>query len=224
MMKVNPRIVNWVLRRFFQTICRIDTEGFKKIPTTGPLIVVGNHINFLESPVVVSHIDNPRFTGMAKKESWDNPLFHFLFDTWGIIPIDRDNVDREAFNLSTQALNDGKILAVAPEGTRSMDGRLLPGKPGVMVLAMRSKAPLLPVGFYGYEHFWRNLKRLRRSEFHINVGEPFVIHTNGEGMSKEVRQAVTDEIMFKIAELLPEQNRGHYQFEGKVHYRYLRPI
>jgi 1-acyl-sn-glycerol-3-phosphate acyltransferase len=219
-MTTNQRVVNWLLRRVFQTVCDIDVEAFKRVPRSGPYILVGNHINFLETPVVVSHLDNPDFTGVAKRESWKNPLFHFLFNQWGIIPIDRNMIDREAFRLASQALKQGKILAIAPEGTRSIDGRLLPGKPGVVALALRSQVPLLPVAFYGYEDFWKNLKNLRRSSFHLAVGKPFRLMMSDDRPSRDIRQAMTDEIMYKIAELLPAQYRGHYQYEGQPNYQF----
>jgi 1-acyl-sn-glycerol-3-phosphate acyltransferase len=220
----SARAVNWFLRRVFQTVCRIDVAEFKKIPRRGPYILIGNHINFLEAPVVAPHIDNPMFTAMAKKESWNNPLFHFLFDQWGIIPLDREGLDREAFARSVEALNQGKILAISPEGTRSKTGRLLQGKPGVTALAVRSQAPMLPVAFYGYEDFWANLKRLRRTDFHVKVGRPFRLSLEGTALSREVRQALTDEIMCKLAELLPEQYRGYYRFDQPPVYRYVADI
>ncbi|HMN60403.1 MAG TPA: lysophospholipid acyltransferase family protein [Anaerolinea sp.] len=222
-MSASQRAVNWFLRRVFQTVCRIDVDAFKQVPRSGPYILVGNHINFLEVPVIVAHLDNPDFTGLAKKETWNNPLFHFLFNQWELIPIHRDMIDRQAFDQATQVLSRGKILAISPEGTRSKHGRLLQGKPGVVALAVRSQAPLLPIGLYGYENFWYNLKRLRRTEFHMAVGKPFRLQLNGVALSREVRQAVTDEIMYRIAELLPHRNRGHYHFEGEVNYRYTCP-
>ncbi len=97
---------------------------------------------------------------------------------------------------------------------------MLPGKPGVVTMVMRSGVSILPVGFHGYENFWKNLKRLRSTDFHIALGKPFRIHLNGDAPSRDVRQAVADEIMYKIAELLPERYRGHYQFNGVVSYRY----
>ena len=220
----SARAVNWFLRRVFQTVCRIDVAEFKRIPRRGPYIMIGNHINFLEAPVVAPHIDNPMFTAMAKKESWNNPLFHFLFDQWGIIPLDREGLDREAFARSVEALNQGKILAISPEGTRSKTGRLLQGKPGVTALAVRSQAPMLPVAFYGYEDFWANLKRLRRTDFHVKVGRPFRLSLEGTALSREVRQALTDEMMYKLAELLPEQYRGYYRFDQPPVYRYVADI
>lgn len=223
-MKRGLRIMNAVLRFVFQIVCRINPKDFKKVPVEGPLILVGNHINFLEVPVFLPHVDHPNVIGIAKRESWKNPLFNFLFNQWGIIPIDRGMVDREAFRLTEEALKDGKVVAMSPEGTRSKDGCLLPGKPGVVAIAVRSKAPLLPVAFYGYENFWNNFKRFRKTDFNVVVGKPFQLNLDGNALSKDVRQAVTDEIMFKIAELLPEKYRGYYQFNGEVDYKYLKDV
>jgi 1-acyl-sn-glycerol-3-phosphate acyltransferase len=217
---VKVHIVNWFLRIIFSVLCRIDKDELKKIPLKGPLILVGNHVNFLEAPVLFPFINNTNITAIAKKDSWKNPLFNFLFDTWGTIPIEREMIDQRAFQLSERVLKEGRILAVFPEGTRSGDGRLLKGKPGIVALAMRSKATLLPMAFYGYENFWENLKHFRRTDFHIVVGEPFRVYSNGEGLSRDIRQVMTDEIMFKIAELLPEKYRGAYSFENNVNYKY----
>jgi 1-acyl-sn-glycerol-3-phosphate acyltransferase len=220
-MTVTFQVTNWVLRRVFQAACRIDVDELKKVPKNGPLILVGNHINFLEAPVILPHLNNLNVTGLAKMETWHNPLFNFLFNQWGAIPIDRGVVDREAFRRSIEALDQGKILAVAPEGTRSKTGSLLKAKQGVVALVLRSQAPLLPVAFYGYENFWQNLQRLHRTDFHIRVGSPFRIQLAGVLPDKEDRQVIADEIMYKLAELLPESYRGVYSDVGSVKYRYV---
>ena len=131
-------------------------------------------------------------------------------------------VDREAFRRCEEALRDNKILAVAPEGTRSKTGQMLPGKPGVALLALRSGAPVLPVGFYGHEDFWLNFKHLRRTNFHMKTGKPFRLNVPLSSLSdRDVRQRVTDEMMYKIAEQLPEKYRGYYAFQSKIEYKYL---
>jgi 1-acyl-sn-glycerol-3-phosphate acyltransferase len=220
-MKRSFKIVNAFLRFVFRRVCRIDPADFRQIPVNGPLILVGNHINFLEIPVFLPHVNHPNVTGIAKRESWKNPLFNFLFNLWGGIPIDRGTVDRDAIHLAEEALNAGKVLAISPEGTRSKDGKLLPGKPGVVLLAYKTHAPLLPVAFHGYEEFWKNLKRFQKTDFHLEMGQPFTIDFERQPLSRDVRQRITDEIMFKIAELLPEKYRGHYQFEQPVNYQFL---
>jgi len=217
-------IVNWVLRRVFQAVCRIDLHELNKVPHEGPIILVGNHVNFLEAPVLLPHLDPRPVTGIAKRESWKNPLFNFLFNQWEVIPIDRGQVNQETFRLSLEALKQRKLLAIFPEGTRSKDGCLLQGKPGVVALAARSKVPMMPVAFYGYEDFWSNLKRLRRTDFHIAVGKPFCLDTGGAALSRDARQAMTDEIMYKIAELLPERYRGYYRDVDQVQYQYVKEL
>lgn len=216
--------MNGFLRFVFRVVCRINPDDFKKIPVDGPLILVGNHINFLEVPVVIPHIDHPNVIGVSKRESWKNPLFNFLFTQWNIIPIDRGLVDREAFRLMEEALKQNRVIAISPEGTRSKTGKLLQGKPGVVAIAVRSDAPLLPVAFYGYENFWQNLKRFRKTDFRVVVGKPFKLNMQGQALSRDLRQEVTDEIMYKIAEILPEYYRGYYEFESKVNYKYLTTV
>ncbi len=223
-MRIKAGLVNWFLRGVFSIICKIDKEELKKIPREGPLILVGNHVNFLEAPVVFPILNNANVHGIAKVESWNNPLFNFLFNIWGFIPIERGTIDREAFRKSFEVLEKGQILAVSPEGTRSKDGLLLQGKPGIVALAARSKVPMLPVVFYGYENFWDNLKHLRRTDFHVVVGNPFALVTTGTGFSKEARQEATDEIMFKIAALMPKKYHGFYQNPEEIVYKYLTDI
>lgn len=194
-----------------------------KVPRYGPLILVGNHVNFLEAPVLLPHLEPRPVIGLAKRESWNNPLFNFLFNQWDVIPIDRGMVDREAFRQAVDVLAMGKMLAVFPEGTRSGDGRLLQAKPGIVALAQRSQAPMLPIAFYGYENFWPRLKKGRRTDFHIAVGKPFLL--NGRGaLDRDTRQIATDEIMYKLAELLPERYRGYYSGVEQVEYRFVRPV
>lgn len=221
-MSVHFRVVNWGIRSILQTICQIDMKEFKKVPRNGPYIMVANHINFLEVPAFLSHIDDPMFTGLAKRETWNNPVFHVLFNMWGAIPLDREVIDRDAFQRSFEALSRGQIVAIAPEGTRSKHGRLQQGKTGILILALRCQVPIIPVAFFGYENFWSDVKHLRRSEFHLKVGAPFHLKVDNRYPSRIERQAVVDEIMYKIAELLPEKYRGFYQYEDKIRYQFLQ--
>lgn len=221
-MKPYAGLVNWVLRIFFGILCRYDTADLQKVPRQGPLILVANHVNFLEVPVVRASLHPRSVIGLTKVESFHNPLFKFLFHTWGGIPIERGTADRAALQACSDALRAGHILAVLPEGTRSGDGKLLPGKPGIVLLATRSNVPLMPVACWGAENFWENLKHFRRTPFHARTGRPFVVDTHGEALSKDVRQRIADEIMFKLAELLPEEYRGVYPHPEREEYRYLR--
>jgi 1-acyl-sn-glycerol-3-phosphate acyltransferase len=181
-----------------------------------------NHINFLDAPLLYTFLLPRPVFGLAKIEAWDNPFQRFLGNLWDAIPLNRGEADVGALREATKRLEEGQILVLAPEGTRSGHGRLLKGLAGVAFLALRTGAPLLPVAHYGGEVFWSNLKRLRRTDFHIVVGQPFELDTRGVRVTGEVRQQMTDEIMYQIAALLPVQYRGVYSDLGAATEEYIR--
>lgn len=215
-------LVNTTLRFLTGLICRVDAAELERIPARGPLILVGNHINFLEVPVLVTRVWPRPVTGFSKQETWHNPAKAFLFNVWGGIPLRRGELDMTAFEIACQKLKEGYLFAIAPEGTRSGHGRLQKGHPGTALLATRSGAPLMPLVFYGNEHFWQNVKHLKRTDFHVRVGNPFTIDTHGRAMSREVREQITREIMWQLAALLPPENRGLYADLENATEEYLR--
>ncbi len=204
--------------------CRIEAPDLAKIPPSGPVILAINHINSLEVPVLVARLFPRRLIGLAKIETWDNPLMGWLFTLYEAIPIRRGEVDLEAIHRCLEALSEGEILAVAPEGTRSYDGKLLPGQQGIVLLALHSKAPILPVVHWGGEAFSKNFKRLKRTTVHIRVGAPFTLETRGEKPVGKIRQEMLDEIMNEMAALMPETYRGQYsncEFSPKKYIQYV---
>jgi len=203
-------LVNNIVKFLTHIILKIDDQELEKVPDEGPLLAAANHVNFLDAPVIISHLHPRPTTGLVKKESWDNLLHAFLFNVWGGIPIDRDIADFTAFREAKKALKDGKILAVAPEGTRTEDGRMIRAKPGIGILATQCDCPILPMAYYGHENFSENLKRLKRTPMKIKVGDPFRINLEGHSKNKETMQALADAIMIEIAKLLPEKYRGVY--------------
>ena len=221
-MTLASRMVNSSIKNITRILCRVDDAQLARVPERGPLILVANHINFLEVPLVYTHLQPRPVTGFAKAETWDNPTLARLFDLWGAIPLRRGEVDMEALRRALAALEAGHILAVAPEGTRSGDGRLQRGHPGVVLLAQQSGAPLLPVVYYGGEKLRPNLVRMRRTDFHIAVGHPFYLRTEEVKVDRVVRQQMTDEIMYQLAALLPLAYRGHYSDLSAASETYLR--
>ena len=211
----------WLVRVGTRLICRIDLVSLAKIPRRGPLILVTNHIGSLEVPLLFAHLQPRPVTGFAKIETWDNPIMGWLFDLWGAIPIRRGEADMDALRKGFAALEQGYILAVAPEGTRSRHGRLLRAHPGVTMIALRSGATILPIAHWGAENFGQNIKRLKRTDFHVKVGQPFRLQVE-EKVTRQVRQQVADEIMFQIAALMPDEYRGEYHEKGNISLKYLR--
>lgn len=214
--------VNASIRGMTSIVCRINKEELDAVPAHGPLIIITNHINFLEVPLLYTHLMPRPLTGFAKVETWDNPLLAWLFDLWGAIPIHRGEADTKAMRLALKALEENRIVALAPEGTRSGHGRLQEGKPGVTMLALLSGAPILPVVFYGNEHFKHNITRLRRTTFNIVVGRQFYLDAHGEKPTRKIRQQMTKEIMYQMAALLPPEYRGLYADLENATQTYLR--
>lgn len=210
---ISTRAARWAVNgaalRLSRMVCRVDVADLARIPSRGPLLLVTNHVNFLEIPLVLSHLQPRPVTGLAKAETWDSPLMGVLFNVWGAIPIRRGEPDLSAIRSVIQALDAGKIVAIAPEGTRSGDGCLRRAKPGIGLLAYHTSAPILPMAFYGHEEIWTNLRRMRRTDFHIRVG-PVQRVRPVQRPTAERRQALADEIMGHIAALLPSAYRGVY--------------
>jgi len=202
-------VVNGTAWRLSHLACRIDDHEVHRIPARGPLLLVTNHVNFLEIPLVLSHLQPRPVTGLAKAETWNSPLMGLLFNLWGAIPVRRGEGDVVAIRRVLEALDAGMIVAISPEGTRSGDGCLRRAKPGIGFLAAHSSAPILPVAFFGHEQIWSNVSRLRRTDFHIRVGQLLRVKADGR-WTAEKRQAVADEIMTRIATLLPRQYQGAY--------------
>jgi 1-acyl-sn-glycerol-3-phosphate acyltransferase len=218
---LTERVTNLVIKGLTVALCQVDADPLKRVPATGPLIMVSNHINFLEAPVLYTRLTPRPMTGFVKIETWDSALLGWLFDVWGMIPIQRGEPDKTAIKRGLQALKEGSILTITPEGTRSGDGRLLRGHPGVVMIALRSGAPLLPLVHFGHENYRQNLRKLRRSDFHAVVGHPFRLEKRGEKVTSEIRQAMVDEIMYQMAALLPPAYRGAYSDLSKATEKYL---
>ncbi len=203
-------VVTTSIKSLTRFLCNIDDSQLVKVPQQGPLIIASNHINFIDVPLMYTHLQPRNVTGFVKAESWDNPAMGFLFDLWGAIPILRGEADTNAIRSALAALKEGKFLAIAPEGTRSGHGRLGRGHPGIVILAYYSQVPILPLVYYGGEKLKDNLNKLKRTDFNIRVGNIFNLHFPQGKPDRVTRAKMVEEIMYQIAILLPEQYRGYY--------------
>jgi 1-acyl-sn-glycerol-3-phosphate acyltransferase len=216
------RVTTGTLKALTRILCRVDDAQMERVPQHGPLIVIVNHINFMEVPLLATHLLPRPVFGLAKAESWDNPFLKFLWGQWEAIPVARGEADTSALRQCLEVLERGDIMMLAPEGTRSGHGRLQRAQAGVAFIALRSGAPMIPVVHYGGEAFWDNFRRLRRTDFHIVVGHPFCVDDGGVRADQSARQQMTAEIMYQMAALLPEQNRGVYSDLSAATEHYLR--
>lgn len=227
-MKAASHLVTLPVRAILSGLCKVESSELAKVPRKGPLIIVVNHVNFLEVPLIYSWLYPRDSVGMAKQETWDNPALAFLAFCWDAIPLNRQATDLSAMRKAFTALEKGRILILAPEGTRSGHGRLQQGHPGVVQIALRSKAPILPLAHTGGEMFWTMFKSRKRTAFTFRVGEPFhLVPPRDAGgrelpVTREIRREMTDQIMNRISILLPPAQRGVYPSPETASQGYLR--
>lgn len=209
-MSLTHRFVVATVKGLTSLIFRLDDAQLARVPDQGPLILVANHVNILDIPAIYTRLQPRRVTALVLADRWDKGWSRWLLNVGGAIPVRRGEADVAAMRQALDALQARHILAIAPEGTRSGHGRLQEAHPGVVLLALRSGAPLLPVAFYGIEDYQENLRRLRRTDFHIIVGRPFYLNTRGVKVTRPVRRQMVDEVMYQLAALLPPAYRGVY--------------
>ncbi|MGH0052036.1 MAG: lysophospholipid acyltransferase family protein [Sphaerochaetaceae bacterium] len=210
-MKLHERMINSLLRAFFRVCFKIDRSELQKVPLDGPLLMMVNHTSNLEGPMLYAFLQPRKLHALAKQELWNSRFMAYLMETWKSIPVDRQNMGRATMDACFKVLDQKHILAIAPEGTRSKDGNLQQGKGGVAFIAHKKNAPMVPVAVMGFERTKEHMRRLRRTPISIKVGEPFEIIQKGGRLDAETREKLGDEIMLRLATLMPLEKRGYYQ-------------
>ncbi len=187
----------------------VKVEGLDNIPKRGPAILLINHIAFVD-PIVIVHVVPRNIVPLAKIEVYHYPVIGIFPRMWGVIPIRREEVDRRAIQNALDVLRAGEIVLVAPEGTRG--STLQRGKEGVAYLASRSGAPIVPVMLEGTPDFptLPFTERWRKGGVHVRFGRPFHYRPDLKKANREQLRLMTDEAMYILATILPEQRRGVY--------------
>lgn len=203
------KLIDALLHLLYFVLLKLEVSGVENVPPTGPLILMINHIDALDPFIVVGVFPRP-VTPMSKIEVFDIPLIGILTQAYGAIPIRRGQVDKGALSHAIKALQEGGVLLVAPEGTRSPTHSLQKGKEGIALIAARTGAPIIPVGITGTEDTGRYWRRLRRAPVRIFIGEPFRLDPGGEQLRRPLLRAMTDEAMYQLAATLPPAYRGMY--------------
>ncbi len=203
---VEPLLYRWlrppvraILHRFFD----LHVEGLERVPPSGPYIVAANHHNYLDGVVLGATAPAP-IAFLVMPRVWRaTPLHPLLHRHLGSIRLRLDGADAGALRAALVSLQAGRVVGIFPEGPFSVRGQLEAGLPGVALLALRSGAPVVPVGIRGtYEALaGRRLYVPRRSALGVRFGAPRRFSTPGES-GRAARQAVTDRIMADIAALL----------------------
>ena len=222
---------------------RVTVEGREHIPPQPErLMLIANHFSWFDPPVLALALPiTPAFVVAteAHERRWVSVLLR-LFDT---IPIWRGQVDRAAFRLAAEAMQQGKVVGIFPEGGINPDlaerrargetvarlqgnmsranAQLIPARAGAALLATMTEAQILPVGVLGTEQIAGNLRRFRRTRIIIRIGPVFGPITadpalRGQGRRRWLDEQV-DQMMRRIAALLPPTHRGPYHDVGQEH-------
>ena len=202
------RLLKWIITALMHLLYRYRVTGRENTPRRGPVIVAVNHLHILDPGVVAPAIPRQVITLAAGK--WkENPLIDAFLRLAGVIYVRRGEVDRRALAACLDVLNRGRVLAVAPEGTRSKTGGLQRAKPGIAYLATKASAVILPAAFWGVENI-RQWKRLKKPICHLVIGQPFRLPPLPDKATVDTLQSMADKIMLRVGLLLPEQYRGVY--------------
>ena len=212
--------VAWFARFALRAFAHVRVDGLSKVPRSGALIVAANHASNIDGVILGGWLTpalGRRIHWLGKKEMTEWPVLGALAVHGSVHPVDRARGDAGAFRLAEDLLADGQVLVVFPEGTRSANGELQRPKDGLALLALRSGAPILPVGLVDTDRFWPKGTRFFRigRTVRMRVGEPFTL---AEALGPELtadrraaKRAATEAIRRRIAALLPERQRGAYR-------------
>jgi len=201
----------------FALLTDFHVTGRENLPSSGPLIVVGNHFNFLDPLAFIHALPYPiEFIG--GRQAPNAPGFlGWLRNLWGILPATRGGSSRDVLLRAQSIIQGGGVLGIFPEGG-SWAAVLRPPRPGAALLAARSGARILPIGLDGFVDVFSSLRRFRRARVEVNIGRPFgPFHLDVRDRSN--RAAVDEfghQIMREVADLIPPRRRGFYSDDPAV--------
>jgi 1-acyl-sn-glycerol-3-phosphate acyltransferase len=196
-------IVTAILRATFKLISISDVQGVENLPASGPVIVAANHLtNFDVFPLQFA-LPRPIFY-MGKEELFRNPFMDWFLRQLGAFPVYRGAQDAWAINHAEKVLSQNRVLGIFPEGSRSKGRGLRPAKTGAARLANTMNCPIVPIAIHGTQYMFRKFPR--RTKIYITVGEPLYPQAD------ETHLALTDRMMFAMAEILPPEARGVYSY------------
>jgi 1-acyl-sn-glycerol-3-phosphate acyltransferase len=200
-----------IVRFIMKIIADVEVYGIEKMPE-GNFIAAANHLGRLDTAVLLCVLEREDIIMAVAEKYKDHPLYGAIGRAVNAIWLNRFEADYSALREILKRMEQGGMLAIAPEGTRSKTEALQEGKMGVAFLASKSGYPVMPVALTGTEDraIVENLKHFRRSKIVVHGGDPFKIEIpKGKGREQAMHEA-TDEIMCQIAVMLPEKYRGVY--------------
>jgi len=193
-------------------LLRASVTGVENFPKRGPALVVFNHLGDADAVLLMATLPFPvRAEGIGKIELNYHWLVGPIFRAYGIIWIHQGRPDRRALRAALDALSQGRMVAIAPEGRQSVIGGLEEGTEGAAFLALRTGVPIVPVAMTGTENpnIYGHLRQWRRAKVTLAVGKPFSLPQHAD--RQQAIQNGTQLVMKSLASLLPEDYRGKYK-------------
>ena len=198
------------LGRFcFGTFGRMRVTGLENVPPRGPVILACNHLAFTDPPLLVAAIPRPLYF-LGKKELFGNPVGAFLMRGFHVSPYDRATIGADTMRIMLAHLERDRAVVIFPEGTRSPHHALQWAMPGIVYLALRSQAPILPVGITGTQKIraWRMPVPL--CQLNASIGPPFTLPIIEGRAPRPVMDSMLRMVMERVARQLPPEFRGVY--------------
>lgn len=186
---------------FCKTMGHLEVQGIHHIPREGGVLLVSNHVSFLD-PVIVGSAANREIHFMARSTAFDIPGLGKLISLYNAYPVNRGAPDLGALRKTIALLKAGNVVLMFPEGTRSVDGTLGKARDGACFIADRAGVPTIPVFHSGAERMLpRSSSRLRRTKLSVTFGEPLELITGEFETKRERYQQMGNQIMEAIADL-----------------------
>ncbi|MBE3037533.1 MAG: 1-acyl-sn-glycerol-3-phosphate acyltransferase [Chloroflexi bacterium] len=212
MKKSTHKIFRFFIRLILSLIARVEIIGFENLPAGG-FVIAANHIGRLDAALAYYVLDRPDIIMVVAEKYKKYAIFRWLVKLTNGMFVDRYNADIHAIRETLRRLQQGQVFTITPEGTRSKSGNLIEAKPGGIYLAWKAGVPVLPVALTGTEDavVVARLKHFKRLKITVTAGPAFSLPREVKGKDRDAAmQQYTDEVMCRIAALLPPERRGVY--------------
>ncbi|MTV47436.1 1-acylglycerol-3-phosphate O-acyltransferase [Heliobacillus mobilis] len=197
------RFIRGMLIFFFARICRWRLQGLENVPKDGPIIMAFNHASNWD-PMILVCASPRKVHFMAKKELFEVPFVSYIVNLAGSYPVDRSKMGRQALKMSIDILNQGKVIGIFPEGTRSKTGEMGEAKAGTVMIAAKAGAPIVPVGLYNSQNVFSGGWFRPVS---VCFGSPIYLNSDGGKLTSKDMHELSEQLMTTIAALVQDAKK-----------------
>jgi len=204
-----------IARFLLWLVARVEVIDIDNIPKNQPVIITANHIGFLDGILILSLneiINHPNLVVIIAEKWQEIGFLRWAVGVLDWIFIDRYNPDIKSIREVLKRMKGNSLMVIAPEGTRSRHGAMIEGKPGASYITAKTKATIVPTAITGTDDrlLKKNLLHFKRMNVKLTFGKPYKLAPMPKETRDEYLKDTTDEIMCRIAALLPPSYRGIY--------------